>query len=184
MQSQRSLLVRKLLHDYKVEIILGNYAFKNDIKLSRLKIRSYFLSLNSDYSCINAENAFNGIFHLAYIVKQIGLIVEYELPFECIFEDNNCHFLFMQKRIPLKVAKRNRTVFVQFMSFLHYNILSLCNSQQMTITLEDVPYAFYVLLKCTERKEFGHTKGINLPISFNSVKNKLAAEFDRNPPAF
>ena len=88
----------------------------------------------------------------------------------------------MQKRIYLKALTESNVSFIQFLTFLHFNILSICHSQRMEIRAEDTVYAYYFLLKCTERDTFGDTRGINLPFSFNSVKAALAKVVEQNPP--
>ena len=184
MQSRRKAIVKKLMHEYNVKIVLGNYAYENDIQFSKLQIRDSLLPLNNDYAGLNAANIQKGLVYLCSLVEEIALIVEYELPFECVMSGKTCHFLFMQQRFSLKNNSSSFISTVQFISFLHYNILSLCNSQGMTIGNEDVIYAFYHLLKCTEQESFGCTEGKNLNLSFRSVNNQISAAIQLNPPDF
>ncbi len=109
----------------------------------------------------NRNEAINGILVFAKLTNDISEAINYQLPFECIIEAENAYFLFMQKRIYLKILGESIGQLVQFLAFLHYNILSICYSQQMEIREEDVIYAIISCLKCTERETFGDTRGVN-----------------------
>lgn len=179
---QRKEKVLKLLRDYEVKIIVSPYSATKNIEFSRLKIKQFYLPLNSDYSMTNRNEAMNGILAFAKFTNDISEAINYQLPFECIIETENAYFLFMQKRIYLRALGESIGQFAQFLAFLHYNILSICCSQQMEIREEDVIYAYYFLLKCTERETFGDTRGVNLSLSFASVRSALAKAIGQNPP--
>ena len=92
---QRKRRVFELLQDYEVKIIVSPYSASKSIEFSKLKIKQFYLPLNSDYSMTSKNDAMNGILTFASLTNGIADALDYQLLHNW---DKKCIFFIHAKK--------------------------------------------------------------------------------------
>ena len=170
---QPSIISSLLRHEYKVSF-LGS-----GLETGKLQIKDAQIPLNCDFSFTSRMDLLKGLTAIAALTNQLSQLIEYQLPFECAIEENtNAFFVFFQRKIHLN----QQADFVQFLSMLFFNILSICHAEGMPVTREKIPFAIFMLFSLANENKFYKAAGINLDIPFNAVKESIANCINKNPP--
>lgn len=168
-----SIISNLLKQEYNVSF-LGS-----GLETGKLQIKDAQIPLNCDFSFTSRMDLLKGLTAIAGLTNELSRLIEYQLPFECVLEGNtNAFFVFFQRKINLN----QQADFVQFLSMLFFNILSICNAEGVPVKREKIPFAIFMLFSLANENKFYKAAGLNLEIPFNVVKESIANCINKNPP--